>query len=325
MKLVLLSKYAIFWEAHCNLRAGTINAMKSTLKNFERFLIETFHFDSADEFDLDKLYYDEILGVYEPIDKTLIDEFVVYLRTNQASTSFKLYNSITYLKSFFGFLYRSTMIKQNPMANYRNNYYTREIKNRWLTPEECNSLLHYCRMNVLEEEYTMFLLLMTTGVRNSELRSLRYRHIDFEHSTIHIEEGQKTNIGTVFMPDILNLALKNYTSKKPFQQRLLSGNDYLFTLNCKNRLHVVALKKRIDELTLEAGIQRKVTPHTFRYTTAKLMQISGCNFSNIQRQLRHEHAYTTIRYLGCSEREIQLMEENTELFNPEIYMDENEE
>ncbi|AJS58937.1 hypothetical protein UB51_11120 [Paenibacillus sp. IHBB 10380] len=121
----------------------------------------------------------------------------------------------------------------------------------------------------------MCLLLMTTGIRNSELRALRYRHIDFEHSTIHIEEGQKTNIGTVFMPDVLKLTLKNYTSKSAFQQRLRSCNDYLFTLNCKNQLNIDALKKRIVELTRESGIQRKVTPHTFRYTTAKLMQISG--------------------------------------------------
>lgn len=316
MTTALLTRYVDFWEQNCALKASTIQCTKYALRNFERFLIEKFQFDPSSPLDFDNLFFDREVGFFEPIDKTLIDQFVVHLRIEQSAKACKMFNTIVYLKSFFVFLFRSKMINHNPMENYENRYYQRELKNRWLTVDECNLLLNYCRSNKLEEEYAMYLLLLTTGIRNAELRSLRYRHVDFEHSTIYVEENQKTEVGTVFMPDVLKTTLEIYTSTPAFLERLKGGNDYLFSLGRDRQISSPVLKRRIDNLTRKAGIRRIVTPHTFRYTTAKLMQISGCNLIQIQRQLRHKEAYTTMKYLGCSEMETELLEGSTESFNP---------
>lgn len=98
------------------------------------------------------------------------------------------------------------------------------------------------------------------------------------------------------MPDSLVDELKRYLQHPSYHEWLKSGRREVFFENYRP-LTKNSLNKIIKQLCQKALIQKNVSAHCFRHTTAYLMQCSGIDLSIIQRQLRHKKLSTTLRYL----------------------------
>lgn len=104
------------------------------------------------------------------------------------------------------------------------------------------------------------------------------------------------------MPDSLVVELERYLHHPVVEEWRNSGHsghsghsEVFFENN--RPLTKAALNRIIKNLCLEAGIQKTVTAHSFRHTTAYLMQSSGIDIIAIKRQLRHKQLSTTLRYV----------------------------
>jgi integrase/recombinase XerD len=303
MTLLMNSEYYHFWKRHCNLSEKTIYDYQYVLRSFEAFLIQK-GLSPNGKLNFDNFYFDNETGDYDPIDEIFIVKYINYLKLDNKASDHTLYNTITYLKNFFKFLKNSKQIGFNPMSYFTNPYYKRKITNRWISTANCNRLLSYCMKSdpFIKQDYVMILLLLTTGLRNTELRFLSLNQIDLENAVIYVDKGQKTSAQVVHMPEALVHALKLYIFHPKVQERIGTGNTLIFTNGDKpytsSRLNLV-----LKRLAKSAGIKKNVSAHTFRYTTAKIMQDSGIDIISIQRQLRHVHVATTLRYLGISQND----------------------
>lgn len=261
---------------------------------FEQYL----SLDFEGELDFDKFYYDTESETYRPIDTECIDGYIQFLKKRFQASKNTIFNNIVYLKHFFTLLHGLGMIKQNPMKNFPNPYYERRIIDRSLSIGECQRLFQVALKAdpFVRKYFILFLLMTTTALRNREIIQLTLEQIDFERRVIMVNKGQKTTSEVVYMPDSLVDELERYIYHPVVEGWLKSGHSEVFFEN-NHPLSKEVLNRIIRNFCLNAGIQKKVTAHSFRHTTAYLMQKSGIDIISIKRQLRHKQLSTTLRYV----------------------------
>jgi len=261
---------------------------------FEQYL----SLDFEGELDFDKFYYDTESETYRPIDTECIDGYIQFLKKRFQASKNTIFNNIVYLKHFFTLLHGLGMIKQNPMKNFPNPYYERRIIDRSLSIGECQRLFQVALKAdpFVRKYFILFLLMTTTALRNREIIQLTLEQIDFKRRVIMVNKGQKTTSEVVYMPDSLVDELERYIYHPVVEGWLKSGHSEVFFEN-NHPLSKEVLNRIIRNFCLNAGIQKKVTAHSFRHTTAYLMQKSGIDIISIKRQLRHKQLSTTLRYV----------------------------
>ncbi|OAB32997.1 tyrosine-type recombinase/integrase [Paenibacillus glacialis] len=306
-RILLDSPYYINWRAYSDLKESAKVVYSYHIRRFESYLIKCGY---QGHLDFDRFYYYTESHDYSPIDKCFISKYILYLEEEQKNSTGVLCNTIIYLKQFFSFLFDIGMIKTNPMKHFRNKYYVRKIIDRSLSLEECRSVLATAEKTdpFTKMSYILFLTMLTTGLRNSEVVELTHQQIDFERNVIHINKGHKTTAEVVYMPTVLAELLKLYFKHPSFDVWVRTENKHVFFQNGKpfsNRMLTHFVKK----IMIESGITRNITPHCLRHTTAYLMQLNGISLSAIKRQLRHKSSATTLRYLPPVQLSIELLDQ----------------
>ena len=142
----------------------------------------------------------------------------------------------------------------------------------------------------------IFKTLYSTGARVSELVDIKVNQvISYQKRVLVTGKGDKDRF-VYFTPDVVNL-IKDYI---PLREELLMNkrkeSDSLFLdymgLNLTARGVYYLIAKRIRE----AGINKKVSPHTFRHTFATHLLNEGADIRVVQELLGHKSISTTQIY-----------------------------
>lgn len=137
--IVFDSHYFQTWSVHCGLKKGSYSATLNILTSLQDYLLLN-EFEGA--LDFERFTYFIESDDYEPIDRHFIDAFIRYLvETNSTLSNKTIYNKLSSLKCFFCFLERLNLINHNPMANFTNKFYERNININFLSEEECKDIL----------------------------------------------------------------------------------------------------------------------------------------------------------------------------------------
>ncbi|MNN32652.1 Tyrosine recombinase XerC [compost metagenome] len=209
-----------------------------------------------------------------------------------------MYNAISSLKNFFKFLYDMELIQHNPMEDYPNPYYDRPIKNTALSKEECLALLGAALKKdpFFRQEFVLIWFMLITGVRNSEVISVSRTSVNLDTRMVVIIEGQKNDARSTSITTALSEELRRYVNHPNYINWAEKGRDTLF-FRKEKPLTGDTLRKLLRDLCLEANLSRIATPHDLRRTAGYLMQSTGMNMVEIQRQLGHRIMATTLRYI----------------------------
>lgn len=128
----------------------------------------------------------------------------------------------------------------------------------------------------------IFDFLFYLGLRVSELVNIR--HSDWQGKQLRIH-GKGNKVRFVFLPPFL---------VSQFQS---NSTDYLFT-NCKgNPLSPLVIRQIIEQRVKKAGIDKLITPHSFRRSFATHLHNKGAKLTTIQQLLGHDSIITTERYI----------------------------
>lgn len=138
--------------------------------------------------------------------------------------------------------------------------------------------------------------LYSCGLRVSELTHLRLSFIDGEEGIIRVigknNKERYVPIGDSAL-NYIDIYLKHVRS----QQKIKDGNeDYLFLNRRGAKLSRVMIFNIVKEATKNAGIDKKVSPHTFRHSFASHMVDAGADLRSVQDMLGHESITTTEIY-----------------------------
>lgn len=81
------------------------------------------------------------------------------------------------------------------------------------------------------------------------------------------------------------------------KESVLRSNAYLFTNLKQERLCPLVIRQIISQRIKKAGINKLITPHSFRRSFATWMHRKGSNLTTIQFLLGHESITTTEKYI----------------------------
>lgn len=142
----------------------------------------------------------------------------------------------------------------------------------------------------------MLSLLYSSGLRVSELVNLKKNDLDLAQKMGWVRRGKGAKDRLFTISEGLCSQLKEYMGKHPDNIHLFSGDKPLTTRN---------IQKIIQKITKNAGIQKRVTPHTLRHSFATHLLESGTDIRVIQVLLGHSNLSTTQLYAHVSQETIK--------------------
>ena len=152
---------------------------------------------------------------------------------------------------------------------------------------------------------TLLMTLYGTGMRRAELAHLKVSDIDSQRMIIRVVAGKGGKDRDLpLSPALLEILREYWRWRKP---RL-----YLFpTRTCRRRLDQPISDKTVwiacSEAARQAGISKRVTPHTLRHSWATHLLEAGTDLRTIQVLLGHGDLETTAQYLHLSQRHLQAL------------------
>jgi integrase/recombinase XerC len=166
-----------------------------------------------------------------------------------------------------------------------------KVENRWdgNTKRTCVNI-DGLRFRALVE------VLLGTGMRISEALSLERDSINLETREAKIiGKGNKERV--VFFTDRCLHWVRYYLEQRE------DTYQPLFVTNRGTRWSKMDISKIFQRQAVKAGINKHVTPHILRHTTATNLLFNGCPMAHIKEILGHSRLETTCRYyLGLDKR-----------------------
>lgn len=145
-------------------------------------------------------------------------------------------------------------------------------------------------------------LMITTGVRVSELVSIKRKDIDLSARSIRIL-GKGLRERQVYLTnDWITELTSSYLNAGV---ELGIQHDRLFFNRHGDPLTAPAMRYRLTQVTQETGIEAIVTPHMLRHSAATKLIEAGVDIRVIQRLLGHASLSTTEIYTHVSDRVLQ--------------------
>lgn len=136
-------------------------------------------------------------------------------------------------------------------------------------------------------------LLFASGIRVSELCSLKNKHVNLQDGTLLINgKGRKERIIHLCQESVLE-SLRTYKGAQAQEQ----DTEAPFIINRLGRsISPESVRRTVRDAAKAAGISKHVTPHTFRHSFATLILEEGVDIRYIQAFLGHSSIVTTQLY-----------------------------
>lgn len=165
---------------------------------------------------------------------------------------------------------------------------------RYLEEPECDALLSVCDGPFGLRDYCMLMILMSCGLRVSELVSLNVTDIYEDHLRV-IGKGNKERV--VFFGEGCREAIDDYLTVRNPEKIIPEDHNALFISRDNRRISVRGVQKMLDKKLKMAGLDvNRYSPHKLRHTAATLMLKNGVDTRALQEVLGHSNLNTTQIY-----------------------------
>ncbi|HEY0413230.1 MAG TPA: tyrosine-type recombinase/integrase [Allosphingosinicella sp.] len=221
--------------------------------------------------------------------------YAAHLTEERLAAPRTLRRRIACLRGFYRDLVRSGVIDQSPFANVEMHLPRPRSLPRALTRGEARRLTRAAWTGCSDERQplcqrafpTAVLLLISVGLRVSELVSLRSEDLDPETGALRVR-GKGRRERCVFVVDKGLREIMVQLGGRPGVSALMAPSAEAWSTQ--------AVRRQLARSAAAAGIARRVTPHMLRHTCATLLLEDGVNLRFLQRLLGHENIATTAIY-----------------------------
>ena len=204
---------------------------------------------------------------------------------------------ISGIKSFYKFLLIEEKIDRDPTALLESPKIGRKLP-EILSVDEIDNIINAIDTKKPEGQRNKAILetLYSCGLRVSELIELKISNLFFESGFIKIEgKGNKERLVPISTKAIkeINLYLSEYRRTLKIH---VDSEDILFLNRRGKKLSRVMIFTIIKNLVSKIGMEKNVSPHTFRHSFATHLIDGGANLRAVQEMLGHESIITTEIY-----------------------------
>ena len=204
--------------------------------------------------------------------------------------------SLAALRGFYKYLLREKIIEQNPLANI-------ELAKVWMklpetiSKEEMIKILAQpgTQSDAAIRNTAMLELLYATGIRVSELINLTMNSINWQVGFLTVMgKGSKERI--VPIGKIAYDSARQYVDDVRPKLMQKKSTDVLFLNRFGRKFTRQGFWKIVVAYAKQAGLQKKVYPHTFRHSFASHLLEGGADLRTVQVMLGHSDISTTQIY-----------------------------
>ena len=230
------------------------------------------------------------------VTKEMIQDFLKYLGGLEMS-AFSQSRMLSGIKSFYSFLEYEEIITENPAEMIDSPKLGRKLPDV-LNIYEIEKLLDSIDLSKPEggRNRAMLEVLYSSGLRVSELITLKLNQVYFDIGFLRVlGKGNKERLVPIGKSAMKFLRI--YIEEIRCHINVQQGYENYVFLNRRGRgLTRVMIFTIIKNLAKTVGIEKKVSPHTFRHSFATHLVEGGADLRAVQEMLGHESITTTEIY-----------------------------
>lgn len=276
MDYKLISTYLDYCKTHKRLSSHTIRAYKNDLMQF-------YNSD-----------YDHV------------ESYIEHLTQSNIKTN-TLRRKIACMKVFYNYLKYQNIIEENPFNQLRFQFRTEKILPKTIPYDILKNIFIYLEQKVVisktdyqkqkaERNLLIISLLLSTGIRISELCHIHLKDINLSNKTLHIiGKGKKKRI--LFLEDQTTFnILETYINKTGKE-----SNDFLFPgKHLPKPLSEQSVRLILKRIVEQNSLSKTITPHMFRHSFATMLLDNDVDIRYIQQILGHSSISVTQIYTHVS-------------------------
>ena len=281
--------YRTYIKLEKRLAQNTVEAYMRDLRSFARFILRMYDVPPA------------------KVEEPMVQRYVAWLYDRGREKASQA-RSLSGVKSFFNFLLISDRIESSPAEFVLTPKFGRHLPDV-LTTGEIDRIIAAVDGTTPKEirDAAMLEVLYSCGLRVSELTSLRIRDLFFGEGYIRVTgKGDKQRL----VP-ISSTARERIHRYLEVRRSARAGEETLFLNNRGSSLTRVMIFTILREAARRAGIEKKISPHTFRHSFATHLLEGGASIRQVQELLGHESILTTEIYTHLDDSHLrQTVEEH---------------
>ena len=232
-------------------------------------------------------YLNEIEKINCSMDITsvMLRGFLIYLQEKKISKR-TMNRKLSSVRSFFKYLVKNKIIYQNPAEVIASPSFYAERPDT-LTLEEINALRDVISLKTANglRDRLMIELLYSSGITTVEMLGVGENVFDLDRRELHVSNGKTNRV--VFFSERVRKYFKEYVEAKKKKYKEKYNPDILFVNGSGNRLSDRSLRRIIDRYALRAGIEREISPYSFRHTFAVHMLSNGMDILYLKELMGH--------------------------------------
>ncbi len=231
---------------------------------------------------------------YKDIKASDINNYISSLNTAGKKPA-TIARKISSLKRFFNFICESDKTFKNPTKTFTAPKIVR-YHPPYLDPSEIKLIIERIELKTVLDfrDATVIELMYGSGLRISEITNININDIEKEAGLIKVTgKGQKQRLVPLggYAVEAIDKLLFELEKTKPNR-----SHNFLICNKLGQPLSRIGLWKAIKKRVINAGITKKVTPHTFRHSFATHLLEGGADLRTVQEMLGHADISTTQIY-----------------------------
>jgi integrase/recombinase XerD len=235
------------------------------------------------------------------VDRRVIQDYQarVYLETTRGKplAPKTQHKRLGCVQTFFQYLTKSGYALYDPSADLELPKLPRQLPRNILNKKEIGALLSKPNLEtplgIRDRAYLE--VFYATGIRVSELCSLKLADLDLSRGELRINQGKGKKDRIVPLGEVACDYLEFYLAEA--RPKLApTGEQILFVSKNGRKMHYTTVSKLTSKYGQKAGVNKSVSPHSLRHTCATHLLKGKADIRQIQELLGHENLASTQIY-----------------------------
>ncbi len=225
----------------------------------------------------------------DQVDYLFLRRYLAHLRTKEYRPR-SLARKLSTLRSFFRFLQREGLIKNNPALLLMSPKLDKVLP-KFLSEDNMTQFIEATSTDTEsgKRDRAIIEMLYSTGMRVSELVGLDVNDVDLIGNIVKVEgKGKKERLLPVGNKAVL--AIKDYLDERK------KDTEAVFLNRSGGRLSTRGVCNLINKHILKTSVTTKVSPHVLRHSFATHLLNRGADLRSVQELLGHANLSTTQIY-----------------------------
>lgn len=274
---VSIKEFLYFIEFAENKTHHTVRSIKKDLTQLQEYLVEIEKTDNIDK-----------------ITPLIVRGFIVNLQKSGISKR-TINRKLSSFRGFFKYLLKNGKIKINPVDTIISPSFYVE-KPDVLTLEEINKLRDIIPLNTTNgvRDRLILELLYSTGITSFEMLGLGEKVFNLDKREVYVMSGKTKRV--VFFSQRTREFFWRYVELKKEKYGEKYNEDILFVNGSATRLSDRSLRRIITKYAIQAGLEKIISPYTFRHTFGVYMLSKGMDLFFLKELMGHTTLESTRVY-----------------------------